>query len=340
LDPNDVYSSFSRFWASVASVVTLSVTALVVLRFVVGIRLQPLQRLKAHLESDAGKHQRELLIEFNLWTKLPYLVLVGVVFYFIVFNSLTNLVGRVVTTRVLRFSYNPVEVAHARMFSSDLGTLAAYALRDPQLKSIVTENGQDKPSIYGITRVESRLADEYRARSATAWQEEVDWAARQAWDTSFLLRQTLLLTLIIVVALIAYVLHSRPPPSGTLIWRSFKLMGVLAIVGFLVLPAMRYRAEDKYLLASRIEYGYVVRQLQGDDQRPAPSMEQIDQQSQEIENTLANCRVPDDKVPFWLERRFAGTTYGSVLRRLALVSEPYEIKRYPTESESDQNDCL
>jgi hypothetical protein len=329
LDPNDVYTSFSRFWSSVASVATLTLLTLLVLRYVVGVRLRPLSRIKDHLDTDAGKEQRELLEDFHLWSKLPYLAVLALVCYFILFNSFTDLTERLVTSDALRFSTNPVEIAHARIYTSDLATITAYALRDPQMRSVVTEDGDGRaPTLFGIVDAESRFADAYRSRSPSDWQDGVGWAERRSGDAVFVQDQMLLLILVVIVAAVVLLARLRPSPTPLGVWRGVRLVLVLAVAVVLVLPALRYRAEDAYLEARQVEYGFVARQLAEDPRRVRLSDEVIGIRARKIDAMLATCRVPDEEVPFWLERRVAGTEYGALLRHLALVRDPYEVNRY------------
>lgn len=335
MDPYDLYSSFGRFWASVSTVITLNVLALVGLRYLVGVRLEPLARVKRYLETTEGARRKVLLEEFGLWSKLPYLATVAVLFYLIVFNSLSGLISQIATTDLIRNTTNPIEIYDARVYPDDLGSLAAYALADQRLSRLVTRGSIDskqtpKPTLIGISSVEFRLVEDYRTRNIQRFDEQVGWAWRRSGDAWFLFYQTVLLTAALVGVGVGYLIRGikarRAPPIG----RSLRYLLLLALVVLLALPALRWRAEDQHLAAVDIQRYFVLRQLEVDVKREQPRPQVIEAQSDHIRSLLGKCDVPDEEVPFWLEREFAGTFYGDVWRRLALVERPYEQDFTPT----------
>ena len=339
MDPYDLYSSFGRFWGSVSTVITLNVLALAGLRYVVGVRLEPLARFKRYLDTTEGKRAKEVFEEFGLWSKLPYIATVAVLFYLIVFNSLSGLIGQIATTDLVRNSSNPVEFYDVRAYSGDLGAIAAYALVDPRLARVVTQSSNDgAPSLIGIWNVESRLAADYRARSVERFDEDVGWAWRRSGDAWFLFYQTILLTAVLIGVGIAYLVRRARARRAPSIVRSLRYLVMIAVIALLALPALRWRAEDKHLLAVDNQRLVVVRQLELDPNRKQPSPEAIEAQSERIRQVLERCDVPDHEVPFWLERDAAGTFYGRVWRRFAIAERPYDTNLVANDSVIDAND--
>ncbi len=92
MDLTQTYKSFGDFWTSISLVVYANLVVLLGLRYIVGIRFQPFTRLNEYLQTPAGKRRKRLLDDLGVWTKMPFVAVLALLFYLTIFSSTTNLV--------------------------------------------------------------------------------------------------------------------------------------------------------------------------------------------------------------------------------------------------------
>lgn len=78
---NDIYTSITNFWERISPLAYAHIVFFLGLRYIAGIRLQFRESLNAWTKSVSYQNAKQLLTEFELWKKLPFLLIAAALVY-------------------------------------------------------------------------------------------------------------------------------------------------------------------------------------------------------------------------------------------------------------------
>jgi hypothetical protein len=266
VDVSESFSSLGRFWESISALVLAHIVFLVALRYVVGIRFPVRQWIKAAGATERGRETKSLLEEMGLWTKLPLVGIVALLFYFVLFNYSVSLVRN--ATR-----FEPVE-ARFSMIDSWRDHKPLYELEQLAQYAPARTDGTP-PDLYDLSNTYYSLLDDYRSRDPNGYSEWTDWGYRQTQTPEFLYDATKLALLVALVGGVFFVVRQRKRIRVRHSVGWLLLVVLLCVVAF---PAFRYRVEVKQEQANWNSVSFVVDELRADKKRvKLRSGEQLEQ---------------------------------------------------------------
>jgi hypothetical protein len=279
---NEFFSDLSNFWERIAPYIVAHVLALLTLRFMVGLRFNVATRAETFLASERWGKWKKVLDEFELRPKLPFLAVLFVAFYFVLFQTAESLLSQ---TQIPPLSFRHSEEAFW-MDSKPFHDIVELA---------VLRNDPDDSEIWKLTQFKRTALRELELKYPAAYQSAAGWRAKDSgrWSTYF--RLALLFAGFCIVMAIR---HRRDRREGRRIvmWR----LVVTAAGAFIIAMFARYRAEQSIEHQLRQELYFVTSHLRA---TTPPSQRLSNQQRAQVEERIYRELARD--LPFdyfWLSR--------------------------------------
>jgi hypothetical protein len=274
---NDFYSGVSRFWDSIAPIIIVHVIALLALKWIMGEEWHLLEKIEFYLNSDRYKRWRRIFDEFDLRPKAFFVVLVGIFFYFALFNNALEVINGLPQ---IRFSHSEWDMMRENRPIFTLVEIASYG----------TTTDVD---VYDVFMLKQRFVYEYEAKYPDRYVSHVNWFERKfsLWFKYYLLSIIFLLfALIVFVRRLLDKSRLKPPLFKHIILLLFSLMMIVF---------SRYQAEQYTEKKMYQETGFVTSELRFDTSKKRLSDEEIQIITNNLYSDLLDPRPPDI---FWLSR--------------------------------------
>lgn len=225
MNVNDIYSEITSFWESIYPIILFHFIFYLIYRFIFG-DISIKSRLEQYTNSENFERTKKLLQQFELWTKLPFILLISALIYLALFNSATNLISSI---RVFPFDF---------VYSND-EFMREYIVKE-DLTDIVKYSADTTGEYDMIDQLRAKYIDEYKAKHPDRYESWVGWA-----DKSFgsRLRYFHLAECLLILLLVTYVRQVKRA-KGKRLKATFKFVLVL-ILAIPALFILRYQAEQK-----------------------------------------------------------------------------------------------
>jgi hypothetical protein len=155
MDLNQLYSSANSFWDQISPIIYAHVFFLLAVRFIAGVRVPVRSTWNSLSGSDRYNEIKRMLEDLQVWSKLPYLLIVLLLFYFVLFS---DLIGLLSLSRYTTVPYSPVELWVEFKPVDDLQTIGSFG-----------ENS--KTSLENLSILKTSLLEQYRAENPRACYE-------------------------------------------------------------------------------------------------------------------------------------------------------------------------
>jgi hypothetical protein len=123
MDLNQLYSSANSFWDQISPIIYAHVFFLLAVRFIAGVRVPVRSTWNSLSGSDRYNEIKRMLEDLQVWSKLPYLLIVLLLFYFVLFS---DLIGLLSLSRYTTVPYSPVELWVEFKPVDDLQTIGSF----------------------------------------------------------------------------------------------------------------------------------------------------------------------------------------------------------------------
>jgi hypothetical protein len=242
MDLNQLYSSANSFWDQISPIIYAHVFFLLAVRFIAGVRVPVRSTWNSLSGSDRYNEIKRMLEDLQVWSKLPYLLIVLLLFYFVLFS---DLIGLLSLSRYTTVPYSPVELWVEFKPVDDLQTIGSFG-----------ENS--KTSLENLSILKTSLLEQYRAENPREYKQYVGFLVED------LGRTTTYYHLAIVALVASFVLfffelrRSRGLKRWVITPLRFLLLWVAIVV---VIGLMRLQTEHKIEQVELAERFYLVSRL-------------------------------------------------------------------------------
>ena len=249
---NEIYNSLADFWNAIFPVFLLHVFALIAIRWVLGVRLDVLGRMEGVLGADAYKRWKSVLDEFELRSKLPFLMLIALILYLVLFNSLV--LGSLGDLSITSFRHSETDLwwDSRDIDRMRLAEIASYA-ENPEIRA------------WEIAIVKESLLNDYRGKYPQLYEGHIKWTQDQFskwykyYETSIVFLIFLVAFMLIRIFAGRRLFQKRRSAPG-FIGKFF----VLFLLGFLWLSFARYKAEAAIEEQRMAELNFIASRLIAD----------------------------------------------------------------------------
>ena len=225
MEVNDIFTQLGNFWDRISVPILFHIIFFFLFLFVFG-KFSIKTSLENYIQSKSFNRTKAILTEFELWKKLPLILLVLALIYLTLFNSITGLTDSI---RVFPF----------RVSYSNTDFLQEYEPKDYIIE--IAAYGKDSvPELYQVDQLKEKLLEEYKGKYPDRYDTWVKWANDQFVPRirNFNLTALTVIALFIVL-MVRFFKKNRPGKVGSF----FKFLIVL-IIAFPILFFLRYRAEQ------------------------------------------------------------------------------------------------
>ncbi|MGN6183555.1 MAG: hypothetical protein ACTHQM_07865 [Thermoanaerobaculia bacterium] len=316
MDINSVYNGIAQFWRNIAPVLYAHVLFFIGIRWIAGLQLGLRDRLARWTQSDGYKKSKGLLEEFELWKKLPLLLIIGGLIYLTLMQDVVTLAGNL---PVLRLSYSEDDFWRENKPVERLARIAVYA-SNPSLE------------VWEIRAFKEQLVDEYSAKTPDRYRRIVAWH-NDDFENAM---QHLRLALIYAIAVVIVAIWKRR--HGELTKGKIARVALLLVLTFGFMLYARVRAELAIEGKLTGELSFVENELKLDKDRDSQRSYNAQQQQlnraddsdihraeQRIATYYANASEPRTHL-FWLAR---------ILERITWNDKPLLEREFPAVSQSE-----
>ncbi|MBS1634624.1 MAG: hypothetical protein JST26_01795 [Bacteroidetes bacterium] len=225
MNVNDIYSDITSFWDNIYPIILFHIIFYLLYRFAFG-NLSIKSQLEKYIASDSFERTKKILQQFELWTKLPFILLISTLIYLALFNSATNFISSI---RVFPFDfvYSNDEFMREYIVKEDLTDIARYST--------------DTTGAYDvIDQLRTKYIEEYKTKHPEKYESWVGWT-----DKSFSnkLRYFHLFECLLILFIITFLIQIRIK-NGKRLRTTFRVFFVL-ILSIPTLFVLRYQAEQK-----------------------------------------------------------------------------------------------
>jgi hypothetical protein len=158
---NDIYTSIRSFWQSVAPLIYAHVVFLLALRYIAGVKLDLRARLNQWTTTAEYQSGKNLLTEFELWKKLPWLLIVGSLIYLTLLRDGLSIMQHA--------GVPPLRVA----YSEEQFWIEAKPIN--LIEDVLRFAPRDRARYWQVLMQKEQLLDEYKAKAPDRYQRNVGW---------------------------------------------------------------------------------------------------------------------------------------------------------------------
>jgi hypothetical protein len=221
---NEVYTQFMEFWNKIFLIILFHIIFVFVYKFVFGefpIKI----KLENYIESNQFNRTKKILKDFELWSKLPFIILFLFLFYLTFFNCLTNGIYSMkifpINMRCQYYAfindYKPVD---------DIKFIAKYS-KDSTINLSKTDN------------LKNNLLEEYKIKNPEQYSIWIKWLDKQTFNRKKHLVLLIILQIILLIFLCRKLIKTKIKRKAII----FRYLFIL-IISFPLLFYFRYRTEQ------------------------------------------------------------------------------------------------
>lgn len=243
---DEFYKSIASFWDTISPILFAHIIALLAIRWIAGFRWNISGRMESFLSKDRYKRWKNILDEFELRPKIPYLLVISIVIYFVLFNSL--LLDSLIDFPPIRITYSETQFWEENRPLEELAEIGSYG-KNPNLH------------VWEIHFFKDNFLQDYRTKFPDHYRSLVSWLSELygKWLTYY---KCSIIFLAFVLVLTFFYMRKKQNRS----FISFRRILALLIFSVLGIAFTRYEAEKYIEKQLRAEMSFVTTQLHVDSQ--------------------------------------------------------------------------
>ncbi len=225
MNVNDIYSDITSFWDNIYPIILFHIIFYLLFRFAYG-NISIKSQLEKYVASESFERTKKILQQFELWTKLPFILLISGLIYLALFNSATSFISSI---RLFPFDFvcSHEEFMREYIVKEDLTDIAQYST--------------DTTGSYNvIDQLRTKYIEEYKAKHPDKYESWVGWAVK---SFSNKIRYFHLFECLLILFILTYIRQIRIK-NGKRLRTTFRFFLVL-ILSIPTLFVLRYQAEQK-----------------------------------------------------------------------------------------------
>jgi hypothetical protein len=224
MNVNDFFTQVGDFWQSISIPILFHLIFLALYSYLFGA-ISVKDRLEQYIKSDSFARTKVILQEFELWTKLPYILLIAALVYLSIFNSLAAIVYN---SLPLDFEYSNTDFLKEYQQPKDIIEIAKYG----RVQS---------PYLSDVDNLLNRFLEDYKVKFPELYKSYIDSWGKEEFGKRSVLFDMACLTLLLILAISPRYLRQENPRGRIAIVA--RLLG-LCLLAIPVLFILRYRAEQ------------------------------------------------------------------------------------------------
>jgi hypothetical protein len=165
MNVNDIFSSITNFWERISPLAYAHIVFFLGLRYIAGIRLQLRDTLTVWTKSASYRGAKHLLTEFELWKKLPFLLIAAALVYLTLLQDALSIPQRL-GIPLLRVSY-----------AEEQFWIEAKPIN--LIEKVLEFAPPSRRQYWQVRQLKEQLLDEYKAKAPDRYQRMVAWHERE-----------------------------------------------------------------------------------------------------------------------------------------------------------------
>jgi hypothetical protein len=225
MDVNDIFTQIGNFWDRISVPILFHIIFFFLFIFIFG-KVSIKTAIENYIQSNGFNRTKAILTEFELWKKLPLILIVFVLIYLTLFNSIVSIIGSI---RVF-----PFNVAYSKQ-----DFIKEYEPKDYIIE--IAKYGKDTlPDLFKVDQLKEKLIEDYKGKYPDKYDTWVKWSNDKFGDR---IRTFNLTALTIVSLFVILIIRIFQKGRRGKIASFFKFILIL-IIAFPILFLFRYRAEQ------------------------------------------------------------------------------------------------
>ena len=282
MNVNDIFTQIGNFWDRISVPILFHIIFFFLFIFIFG-KFSIKTSLEKYIQSDSFKRTKTILTEFELWKKLPIILIILTLIYLTLFNSVTGFVGSV---RIIPF----------KISYSNEDFLKEYEPKE-NIIEFAKYNKDTVINLFKVNQLKEKFLEEYKGHYPEMYDNWVKWPKDQLVKQHRYLNLTVLtINVLLIILIIRFFQKNRTKKFLSL----FKFLLVL-ILSLPILFLLRYKVEQSIELRFSNKIMFVKSSLETDiSKHIVLDTTQIDTVEKILNNELINCRIYPRH--FWISR--------------------------------------
>jgi hypothetical protein len=274
MEVNNIFTQIGDFWDRISMPIVFHIIFLFTFIFLFGnFSLKTI--LENYISSKSFKRTKVILEEFELWKKLPLILLFSLLIYLTFFNSVLS---QICSIQLFPFELN---------FSKET-FLGEYTEKENIIE--IAKYGNDiNPDFFKINQLIAKFSEEYKSKYPEKFNEWVKYFDDD-FESKIRTLNLALLTFIILTFFYLKFLFTKKKKSKILMTVKFL---IVVVITFPIVFILRYQAEQNIEEKFANEIMFVKTSLEVDDNRSIKLSEhQIQNLKVNLKNTITNDPKP------------------------------------------------
>lgn len=248
MDVNSIFSQIGNFWDSISIPIVFHIIFFALYKFI--FRGKSIKvKVSEYAQGQKFENTKALLEKFELWKKLPIILLFAGLIYLTVFNSITNFVNSV-SIFPFGITYSNEDFIQEYEPREDIVTISSYR-RDTI------------PTLLELVEFNNRLLEEYKIKYPDNYGSWFNWTNENINEK---MKYVSLLTICILILVYCFLINFFKKNWKTRLIMSFRLLIVL-LFAMPALLILRYRGEQVLEEQFANQVIFVKNSLESDVQR-------------------------------------------------------------------------
>lgn len=282
MEVNDIFTQIENFWDRISVPILFHIFFFLLFIFIFG-KFSIKNLIEKYIQSESFNRTKAILVEFELWKKLPLIFIFLVLIYLTFFNSLVGLIGSV--------NFFPFHITYSKQ-----EFLLEYEPKE-NIIEIAKYGKYTNPDLFRVDQLKESLLEEYKRKYPEMYNNWIKWTKEQFAERNRIFN----LASITIFALFISLVIKLFQKNRTNKFRSFLKFFLVLIFVLPTLFLLRYREEQSIEYRFSNEILFVKSSLETDSSRQIPldSM-QLRELEKRLDMELRNRRVNQSRL--WVSR--------------------------------------
>lgn len=225
MDINNFFTQIGDFWDRISIPLLFHLIFFLLYKFIYGA-VSVKTQLENYLKSEKFTRTKAILSEFELWKKFPFILIVILLIYLTLFNSVTEIISS--------FKIFPFKMSYSQ---------AVFLTEYEPVDNIIdiAKYGHDSiPNLFFVEQLKEKFLEEYKAKYPEKFASWVKWVTEQYGNRIRFLNLTALTIIILLIFFIKNIFSKKRKKK---ILSSFKFCLVI-LLSVPILFIIRYKMEQ------------------------------------------------------------------------------------------------
>lgn len=287
MELNSIYDQLSSFWDKIFPVLLFHILGGYALYKIGGSRFYIREKIEKYTQSEDYQKSKSLLQEFDLWSKVPYLLIFAGILYLIVFNGISSAIGNLYPSFV-KLSYSETQLWKS-VYKRDLAIIEYFRIYSKE--NMETDSSKKNIDINQLYFYKGQNLETFKSKYPEQFRSYVKWIQDDESDAAQYYHLSTLFFILTVIALF-WQMKVSPDKKIAVLLRFILIL----LITFIIIGAFRYKWEAKVEQRIQSEISFVssclLTENQTNNEKVYENIEKVEAKINDYYNTFNHNFTP------------------------------------------------